>query len=72
MLSFDYKNNKSVYLNGSLFFTLDNTSIYQRLDPLYYRSISLWIKPEQTGIILSMYQNDNVIDSALDVPNFRC
>ena len=59
----EFKENKSIYLDGNLFFTLENTSIYQRADHNYYRSISLWIKPEETGKILSMYQNFDVQNS---------
>ena len=59
----EFKENKSIYLDGSLFFTLENTSIYQRIDPLYYRSISFWVKPEESGFIISMYEHDNLTDS---------
>ena len=59
----EFKENKSIYLDGNLFFTLENTSIYQRADHNYYRSISLWIKPEETGKILSMYQNFDIQNS---------
>lgn len=58
-----YKTNKSVYLDGSLFFTLENSATRQSISSHYYRTIGFWVKPEESGFILSMYQNDNPTDS---------
>tara|TARA_B110000093_G_scaffold172067_1_gene202702 strand:- start:2307 stop:5330 length:3024 start_codon:yes stop_codon:yes gene_type:complete len=72
-----YKTNKSVYLDGSLFFTLENSAIQQSISTNYYRTIGFWVKPEDSGSILSMYQNfipndcDFLISYNKDSENFQ-
>lgn len=58
------RTNKSLHLDGENFFTVSPTAIYQAINQnSYKRSIGFWIYPQESGVITSMYENDNSNDS---------